>query len=178
MKKKWFAKILLSTLLVGVALVGTTLAYIHASDHSITNDFTLAQVETKIEESGTTADEKQPIVVNSGKSPVYVRAKAIVISGEDSAVLVTEDDVVFTYDASWIDGGDGYYYYNQILQPGQNSQTQALFNGVQIVGEDVKQNENARFSVGVYHESALAPSSLPQGTDLVTAAKAAFSTNE
>lgn len=175
MRKKWAIKILASALLVGIVLAGTTLAYLHASSTPVKNTFEFAQVDTEIKEEGTAANEKAPEVLNTGKSPVYVRAKAIVISGEESDVLITENDVIVTYTESWVDGGDGYYYYNQILLPGENSKTAPLFNGVEVIGENVKNNSKAVFSVGVYQESTVAPASLPSGTDVVSAAKLAFS---
>lgn len=173
MKKKWFIRVLASALLVGVALVGTTLAYLHASDKGVKNTFEFAQVSTSTDESGSAAVEKEPVILNTGKSPVYVRARAIVVSGEGSDVLVTEDDVKFTYTDNWLYGGDGYYYYNAILQPGKESKTDPLFSGVSVTGEKVKNNPKASFSVGVYHESALAPADVDAQWDLGKA-KAAF----
>ena len=171
--KKLSIRILLSVLLVAVVAVGGTLAYLMASDSPLLNTFALAEVETEIEEPQTdTAANKTAKVVNTGKAPVYVRAR-VVISGGDAAVLESDNLITFTYNTeAWQDGDDGFYYYMGILpaESGENSKTPALFTGVDV-DEDVP--KEAEFSVDVYQESVLAPS----GTGVtwtLDAAQAAF----
>lgn len=150
--KKPIIRILLSVLLVAVVAVGGTLAYLMASDSPLLNTFALAEVKTEIDEpeSGTAA-QKNAGVVNTGKSPVYVRAR-VVISGGDADVL--QNKITITkYGEGWVDGEDGFYYYNQILQPGVTTATN-LFTGVEV-SDDVP--KDAEFSVDVYQESVLAP---------------------
>lgn len=154
MKHKWFVKVAVPILVVSVALVGVTMAYLAASDSPLQNTFALAQIDTEIEEgpnSGSAA-EKKPIVVNTGTSPIYVRAKAIVTTGEDSPVAVSDEQITFQYGAEWENGNDGYYYYKNILKT-KDEQTTALFDGVAVSAEVPGE---ARFSVGVYQESVLA----------------------
>ena len=85
--KKITIRVLLSVLLVAVVAVGGTLAYLYATDSPLLNTFALAEVHTEIDEpeSGTAAD-KTAKVVNTGESPVYVRAR-VVISGADAEAL-------------------------------------------------------------------------------------------
>ena len=166
--KKPIIRILLSVLLVAVVAVGGTLAYLMASDSPLLNTFALAEVETEIKEPQTgTAETKYAGVENTGKSPVYVRAR-VVISGGDADVL--QDKITITkYGDGWVDGNDGFYYYNEILEPGKTTATN-LFTGV-TVSKDVP--KEAEFSVDVYQESVLAPS----GTGVtwtLDAAQAAF----
>lgn len=152
--KKSTIRILLSLLLVVVIAVGGTLAYLMATDNPLRNTFALAEVETNVEEpeSGTEGD-KTPKVTNTGKSPVYVRAR-VVISGGDAGVV--QDKITFTYSTHWVEGGDGFYYYDGILPANQGdaSTTPPLFEGVKVDNEVPKE---AEFSVDVYQESVLAP---------------------
>lgn len=152
--KKITIRVLLSVLLVAVVAVGGTLAYLYATDSPLLNTFALAEVHTEIDEpeSGTAAD-KTAKVVNTGESPVYVRAR-VVISGADAEAL--QNKFTFTYDSHWQDGGDGFYYYKGILpaNSGADSKTEPLFTGV-TVSNDV--DETKQFSVDVYQESVLAP---------------------
>lgn len=155
--KKLSVRILLSVLLVAVVAVGGTLAYLMASDSPLLNTFALAEVETEIKEPQTgTATNKTASVENTGKSPVYVRAR-VVISGGDADVLEEQNLITFTYnEVAWQDGDDGFYYYMGILpaESGENSKTPALFTGVEVADTVPKE---AEFSVDVYQESVLAP---------------------
>lgn len=162
--RKPIVKTLLSVLLVAVVLVGGTMAYLLASDHSILNTFQLAKVSTEIEEEGSTKADKAAMVANNSEtSAVYVRAKVVVSSENVDPSLITVKDEQYNTSNDpldpeqentpyWEDGGDGFYYYNAILQPGTS--TEALFTGVTI---DSGVPETATFSVGVYQESVLAP---------------------
>lgn len=157
-------KTLLSILLVAVVLVGGTLAYLMATDSPVLNTFTLAKVETNIEEpEHDTAANKTASVKNAGESAVYVRAKVLISSGDAG---VTEDKFHFTYSSDWESGSDGFYYYKGILQP--DASTGALFTGVKV---DENVPKEATFSVDVYQESVLAPA---DGTYSLKAAQDAF----
>lgn len=190
MKHKPIIKVLLSVLLVTVALVGGTLAYLVASDDPIINTFKLANVNTEIDEpeDGGNASTKTPWVENKGESTVFVRAKAVVVTGDGSSVPVTEADLEIFYNDSddvvpgnndwsdtkgiyWIDGHDGWYYYNRTLAKGQT--TEPLFNGVEVTNTEL--DETANFDIYVYHESVIVgPNEATDGNVTVDVAKAAF----
>ena len=161
--KKPVIRILLSLLLVAVVAVGGTFAYLMATDSPLLNTFTLAEVETKVDEpeSGTASDKKAD-VQNTGKSPVYVRAR-VVVSG------IKPDQLTIKYDetGAWQNGDDGYYYYTSILQPNQTTGI-SLFSGVDV---DSSVGPEITFSVDVYQESVLAPA---DGSWTIDAAQAAF----
>lgn len=161
--RKPMIRILLSLLLVVVVAVGGTFAYLTATDSPLLNTFTLAEVETNVEEPSTgTESTKNAGVKNTGKSPVYVRARVVVSGIEPSQLTVN-----YSSQEDWQDGGDGFYYYTSILQP--NSTTSpSLFTNVKVADDVPK---DARFSVDVYQESVLAPA---DGSWTLDAAKAAF----
>lgn len=184
MKHKPIIKVLLSVLLVTVALVGGTLAYLVASDDPIINTFKLANVNTEIDEpeDGGNASTKTPWVENVGESTVFVRAKAVVVTGDGSSVPVTEADLEILYNDSdvvpgnndwsntegvyWMAGDNGWYYYNRTLAKDQI--TEPLFDGV-TVNPDL--DKGAKFDIYVYHESVIVgPGEATNGVvDLATA---------
>jgi len=69
-------------------------------------------------------------VKNTGKNPCWVRVK-LVCTVDDSSL--SADILTASLNTTeWIDGGDGYYYYADILQPG--SVTGAVFTRLKISG--------------------------------------------
>lgn len=170
--KKRVMKTLISSLLVALVLVGGTLAYLKASDSPLINTFKLAKVSTEIfEETGV---NKAPQVKNTGESPVYVRAKAVITDLPEGVTV----DMSNAYNkGKWEDGGDGFYYYMEILQPstdGTPSMTEKLFEvtkaGIQTP-EGFEPEGEASFSIEVYQEAVLAPA---DGQYSLPAAKGAF----
>ena len=77
--------------LVMMVAVGATLALMASTSNSVTNTFAAAQVETEIDED-LTNNNKKVTIENTGKSPVYVRAR-IMVSGVDpeNIVIVSEE---------------------------------------------------------------------------------------
>ena len=157
-----------------VVAVGGTLAYLYATDSPLLNTFALAEVHTEIEEPVTdVAENKDPKVQNVGKSPVYVRARAV-ISGGDADVIEANEWITIIYnEPEWVNGGDGFYYYTDILQPkaegaSANPATEELFTNVKV---DPQVSPEAEFYLDVYQESVLAPA---DGTWSLKAAQDAF----
>lgn len=144
MKKKILATCLVVCLLA-TAIIGTTLAYFTDTDEK-TNTFTVGNVDITLTEpnwdiSGVEdAHEvypgeplaKDPTVTNDGKNPCFVRIK---VTGQDC--LMPEGMITFRTDYvdgklgdGWVDGADGYFYYEGVLAVGAT--TDALFDQIVI----------------------------------------------
>lgn len=171
--KYFFSKqkrLLLSILvLICVLGVGTTVAYMFATDGTLTNRFEYAGLDTGIVDTGTGLD-KTVSVKNKGKSPAWVRVR-LMVSGIDPAnVKIVDSDtaeaqpdeliLVMKHQNDWgIDGSttyetlmsdQGWIYYESKLQPG--AYTSQLLSGV-VFGDDVDPNT---ITITVSHESVLA----------------------
>ena len=82
-----WASVLALVVIIGV---GATLALMSSSSNAVTNTFAAAQVETEIDED-LRNDNKIVTIENTGKSPVYVRAR-IMVSGVDPDNIVIADE--------------------------------------------------------------------------------------
>lgn len=94
MKPLFKSKISLWTSILALMVVigiGATLALMASPSNSVTNTFAAAQVDTEIDED-LTNNNKKVTIENTGKSPVYVRAR-IMVSGVDpeNIVIVSEE---------------------------------------------------------------------------------------
>ena len=79
---------------------------------------------------------KQVSVENICGHPFYLRVK--LVRGTDDQALSAEDCLKMDIDTANWTYLDGYYYFNRILQPGED--TPALFTQVEIVGSKVDQS--------------------------------------
>ena len=172
--KQFFSKqkrLLLSILvLICVLGVGSTVAYLFATDGALTNHFEYADLDTGIVDTGTGMD-KTVSVKNKGKSPAWVRVR-LMVSGIDPAnVRIVDSDtdaaqpdellLVMKYQNDWstitsyerLMEGQGWIYYRNKLQP-KEGYTSPLLSGV-VFGKDVDPNDIA---ITVSHESVLAMS--------------------
>lgn len=78
---------------------------------------------------------KQVSVENICAHPFYLRVK--LVSGTTSEALTPDECLKMDIDATNWTYADGYYYYNDVLRPGET--TPALFTQVEIVGSKVDQ---------------------------------------
>lgn len=79
---------------------------------------------------------KRVYIENICSHPFYLRVK--LISFSDNADLSAEDCLSMDIDTEHWVWADGYYYYTQILQPGEF--TVPVFNQVEIVGSRLDQS--------------------------------------
>lgn len=171
--KYFFSKqkrLLLSILvLICVLGVGSTVAYLFATDGALTNHFEYADLDTGIVDTGTGMD-KTVSVKNKGESPAWVRVR-LMVSGIDPAnVRIVDSDtdaaqpdellLVMKYQNDWstitsyeqLMEGQGWIYYRNKLQP--EGYTSQLLSGV-VFGDNVDPNT---ITITVSHESVLAMS--------------------
>lgn len=172
--KYFFSKqkrLLLSILvLICVLGVGTTVAYMFATDGTLTNSFKYASLDTGIVDTGEGVD-KTVSVKNKGKSPAWVRVRLmvsgidpenvrIVKSAEGQTVDPDELLLVMANQNDWsaissyktLMEGQGWIYYKSKLQP--DAYTSQLLSGV-VFGDNVDPNT---ITITVSHESVLAMS--------------------
>ncbi len=149
MKKKNITKsmaLLLLTILVAGACIGTTLAYITDGTEAVTNTMTPGTVTTAVKETfdGTTKSNVQ--IQNTGNTDAYIRAAVIVTwqkavtdetTGKTSYLVYGEapksTDYTITWwndeaagelkNDSWIKGSDGFYYHKASVAPGATTDT-------------------------------------------------------
>ena len=177
MKRIFGAKtrLLVSVLaLVCILAVGGTLALLYASDGSLTNRFTLAQVDTEIQETDSEGN-KTVTIVNTGASDAYVRAR-ILVSGlpEEKVQVVSEATLPREEDRDpdalylvmnhlnsneWQQlagaGKSDWYYYCQVLPSGATgNETSSLLSKV-VFGKNLEEKLDS-ITVTITHESVLA----------------------
>lgn len=165
MNKKKYSKLALILALVGVLLIGTTLALQTSGKKVLTNTLTIGTNDTEIVEPTPSPDpshlNKEVSVENKGTTSAYVRV-ALTVDVEEGVLspeqvqFVTavppeaSKDTIYVVlnNEVWTEKqADGYYYYNGIL--GSGATTANLVKQV-VVGQNVKQE----FDVIVYQESA------------------------
>lgn len=165
MNKMKYSKLALILALVGVLLIGTTLALQTSGKKVLTNTLTIGTNDTEIVEPTPSPDQshlnKEVSVKNNGTTSAYVRV-ALTVDVEEGVLspeqvqFVTavppeaSKDTIYVVlnNEAWTEKqADGYYYYNGIL--GSGATTANLVKQV-VVGQNVKQE----FDVIVYQESA------------------------
>ncbi|MCL2747880.1 MAG: signal peptidase I [Oscillospiraceae bacterium] len=128
--------------------------------------------------------EKNPSVTNTGSVPSYVR---VMLAGAlDKFALYYDDGGTYVQGINslyWEDGGDGYYYYKEILNPGE--QTKPLFTHVKLIGgvdiddylipdSSPPEYDLSSFDIAVYAEAVQTNANNDQNLTGAAAAKAAF----
>ena len=110
---------LVLTVVLSVAIVGTTLAYIIVKTNELNNTFTPGEVEITM--TGST-------ITNIEDTDVYVRA-AVVVNwvDEDGAILSTmpvagvDYTVEFNTAGGWVQGSDTFWYYTGVVKAANDS---------------------------------------------------------
>ena len=141
--KKYINKkliIIASVMLLLLATVGTTLAYIFTETKPVENTFNPSKVSCAVVEKGyepvsgeiqNISDKKSNVQIkNTGDTDAYIRV-AVVVNWMDEAgtkvwatkpveaVEGADGDYTITYNLEdgWFDGGDGFYYYSKAVSP-------------------------------------------------------------
>ena len=113
------AALILSLCLIFALAVGTTVALLVAHTNAVTNTFTAAKSEIKINENVENGEKSSIRVRNTGTAAAYVRVKLVMNWVDESGRVVTGalPEVSIVRDGSWITGSDGIYYYTKPVAP-------------------------------------------------------------
>lgn len=103
--------LILSLCLIFALAVGTTFALLKANTDPVTNTFTAAKSDIKIDEDVTGGQKKSIIVKNTGTAVSYVRVKLVMnwVDG-DGNVSAEPVNITPSITADWFEQ-DGIYYY-------------------------------------------------------------------
>ncbi len=136
--KKIFNKelaMILSLSLLLLLVIGTTVAYVYTATSPVKNIFEPSRVACAVvenDDSPVTGDVKQTgktkenvKIQNTGDTDAYIRVAVTVnwANADGTRVWaqkpVKDTDYTITFNNSdWFDGGDGFYYYNKAVSPG------------------------------------------------------------
>lgn len=129
MKKKLTLAVVAIVLVAAIA-VGGSLAYFtdtKAKDNTFTvGNVSIALSEPNWDSTGSVdapevyageALKKDPTVTNTGANPCFVRVKVDGLDQFGAGKMITYETgyVTDALGAGWVNGGDGYFYYTQIL---------------------------------------------------------------
>lgn len=142
--KKYINKksiIIVSVMLLLLATVGTTLAYIFTETEPVENTFNPSKVSCAVVENGyepvsgkiqNISDIKSNVQIkNTGDTDAYIRVAVVVnwASADGSSVWSTKPEegdnldykIEYNLDDSWVKGSDGYWYYTKSVPPTDGS---------------------------------------------------------
>lgn len=116
------AMMVLSVVLLLALAVGGTIAWLSTKTTPVTNTFTPAEVNCKVEEKfdKTTGEKTNVNVTNTGNIAVYIRAKLVTYRTNDARQHIggTAELPKFKLGENWVEK-DGYYYYTLPVAPGK-----------------------------------------------------------
>lgn len=127
-RPKRLATLLVSLLLVLGVAVGGTVAFLSTRTDSKENTFTPSEVTCEVTETFNNNVKSQVAVKNTGDTTAFIRAAINVtwMSNQDAAnqtvsakvpVKDTDYSIIFAKNTNWIQGADGYYYYQLPVDP-------------------------------------------------------------
>ena len=146
------AALILSLCLIFALAVGTTLAYLKANTSPVTNTFTAATSEIKIDENVENGEKSSIQVENIGTATSYVRVKLVMNWVDGNGKVVSGNNlpkVTRKEGSDWFLGTDGIYYYTKPVAP--TGQTSNLLDGNPITQPNAP--EGCHLEVTVLAES-------------------------
>lgn len=154
--------LILSLCLIFALAVGTTFALLKANTDPVTNTFTAAKSDIKIDEDVTGGQKKSIVVKNTGTAVSYVRVKLVMNwVDENGSVSATPVDITVDYDnTNWFEQ-DGIYYYKMPVAP--DGKTENLLKADSPITEPADKPAGYHLEVTVLAESIqAAPSTAVQ----------------
>ena len=127
---------LIALILIICLAVGGTVAFIVTQTQAVKNTFTPSDVTVDIQEDFDGSVKKNVNVKNTGDTDAYIRVKLVSnIQDNDGNVLRAAPLGVISLGNDWIDGGDGCYYYKNVVKVGQST-SNLLADGASITLTD------------------------------------------
>lgn len=158
------AALILSLCLIFALAVGTTVALLKANTDPVTNTFTAAKSDIKIDEDVTGGQKKSIAVINTGTAVSYVRVKLVMnwVSEDGKTISAAPVNIDVKYDTTkWFEQG-GIYYYKTPVAPGNT--TDNLLQKDKPITEPTDKPEGYHLEVTVLAESIqAAPSTAVEG---------------
>lgn len=153
--------LILSLCLIFALAVGTTFALLKADTKPVTNTFTAAKSDIKIDEDVTGGQKKSIIVQNTGTAVSYVRVKLVMNwVDENGSVSATPVDITPSITDNWF-LKDGIYYYKMPVAP--DGKTENLLKADSPITEPADKPAGCHLEVTVLAESIqAAPSTAVQ----------------
>lgn len=156
--------LILSLCLIFALAVGTTFALLKANTAPVTNTFTAAKSEIKIDEDVTGGQKKSIVVQNTGTAVSYVRVKLVMnwVDDESGNVSATPVNITPSITDNWF-LKDGIYYYKMPVAANDGVTTNLLQEGSPIT-EPTNKPAGYHLEVTVLAESIqAAPSAAVEG---------------
>lgn len=138
------AALILSLCLIFALAVGTTVALLVAHTNAVTNTFTAAKSEIKIEENTDDGSKSEIYVKNVGTATSYVRVKLVMnwVSEDGKTISGEPVNIEVKYDnTKWFEQ-DGIYYYTKPVAPKDAGPGSVTTNLLQD-GNPIKQPKDA-----------------------------------
>lgn len=168
-RPKRLATLLVSLLLVLGVAVGGTVAFLSTRTDSKENTFTPSKVTCEVTETFNNNVKSNVAVKNTGDTTAFIRAAINVtwMSNQDAAnqtvsakvpVKDTDYSIKLADNTNWIEGADGYYYYQLPVDP-------QVSTGVLI--EECKLQNNASVPDGYHLSVEIVASAIQSAPDSV-----------
>ena len=132
---------LIALILIICLAVGGTVAFIVTQTQAVKNTFTPSDVTVDIQEEFNGSIKSSITVLNVDDAdkedvPCYIRVKLVSnIQDNDGNVLRAAPLGEISLNSDWIDGGDGCYYYKNVVEVGQRT-SNLLADGASITLTD------------------------------------------
>ena len=167
---------LIAALVLGLVVVNDTFALMTAPAKSVINTFSIAEIDTGIDET-LTEGNKQVSITNQGPSDAYIRARIMVsgVTAEQVSIVVDEPQNLESEKVYLVmkNNGDtnGKWYKEEELNDNKYSEDFYYYLGVVtakgstsnllekvVFGSALESDQEflAGFNITVYHESVLA----------------------
>lgn len=168
-RPKRLATLLVSLLLVLGVAVGGTVAFLSTRTDSKVNTFTPSEVTCAVMETFENNVKSQVAVKNTGDTTAFIRAAINVtwMSNQDAAnqtvsakvpVKDTDYSITFAKNTNWIQGADGYYYYQLPVDPQVSTE---------VLIDECKLQENASVPDGYHLSVEIVASAIQSAPDSV-----------